>query len=262
MTQTLEIQANPTDGLKRVEVFGPRLKFVGKNGFQVELRRRVDDFFQRTGRRKRDCWQMYLKTAIILAVFAGSYGLLVFAAQIWWQAAPLAIVLGLATAGIGFNVQHDGGHQGYSNYPWINKLMAMTLDLIGGSSYFWHWKHAIFHHTYVNITGHDSDIDLGPLGRLTSHQKWLRFHRWQHFYLWPMYGLLAIKWQLLDDFRDYIRGRIGRHRVPRPKGWELVIFFVGKAIFFTLAFGIPLLFHSIGMVLFYYGVVAPFWGWR
>ena len=50
-----------------------------------------------------------------------------------------------------------------ANSVWVNKLMAMTLELIGGSSYLWRWKHVVFHHTYVNITGHDTDIDLGIL---------------------------------------------------------------------------------------------------
>jgi linoleoyl-CoA desaturase len=117
------------------------LKFGSSSGFQVELRRRIEEFFRCSGRRQRDCWQMYLKTVILLAAFAASYTLLLFVAATWWQALPLAIFLGLATAGIGFNIQHDGKHQAYSNYPWINKAMAMTRDLIGGSSYIWHWKH-------------------------------------------------------------------------------------------------------------------------
>ena len=92
-------------------VSGKGVKFEGANNFQAELRRRVDEFFQRTGRRQRDCPQMYLKTAILLTAFAASYLLLVFVARTWWQALPLTILLGLATAAIGFNVQHDGGHQ-------------------------------------------------------------------------------------------------------------------------------------------------------
>jgi len=68
--------------------------------------------------------------------------------------------------------------------------------------------------------------------------------------------LLAIKWQLLDDFRKLISGRISNQPFPDPKGRELVIFIAGKAIFFTMAFGIPLLFHSIGVVLLYYGVAG------
>ena len=240
----------------RAEEPGRRLKFGGSSGFQVEVRRRVEEFFRSTGRRQRDCGQMYLKTAILVAVFAASYVLLVFVAQTWWQALPLAVVLGLGAAGIGFNIQHDGGHQAYSDYPWINKLMAMTLDVIGGSSYVWHCKHAVFHHTYVNITGHDADVDLGILGRLTPHQKWLTFHRWQHFYFWLLYGLLAIKWHLVSDFRNVITGRIGGHRFPRPRGGELAIFVAGKVTFLALAFGIPLLFRPVWVVLLFYGVTA------
>jgi linoleoyl-CoA desaturase len=232
------------------------VKFGGSNGFQAELRRRVDTFFRTTGRRQRDCWQMYLKTVILVAVFAASYILLVVGAQRWWQALPLAVLLGLAAAGIGFNIQHDGGHQAYSNRRWINKLMAMTLDVIGGSSYVWNCKHAIIHHTYVNITDHDADINLGIFGRLTPHQKWLRFHRWQHVYLWPLYGLLAIKWHLLSDVRNVVTGRIGGRRFPRPRGWQLAGFLVGKVMFLALAFGLPSLFHPVWVVLSYYVVAA------
>jgi linoleoyl-CoA desaturase len=242
--------------MTRSDAHGHRLKFGTNNTFQVELRHRVDEFMRQTGRRPRDCWQMYLKTAIFLATFAALYLALVFLAHAWWQAIPLAAVLGLVVSGIGFNVQHDGGHQAYSNRPWINKTMALTLDLIGGSSYVWHWKHGVFHHTYVNITEHDSDIDLGMLGRLTPHQERWKFHRWQHIYLWPMYGLLAIKWHLVSDFRDVITGRIGQLRFPRPKGWDLVVFIAGKATFFTIAFVIPSLVHSFWMVLLFYGIVA------
>ena len=256
MTQKREIQESPADQPIRGGESGRRLTFSASNGFQVELRRRVDEYFRSTGRRQRDCWQMYLKTAILLVCLAASYVLLVFVAQTWWQALPLAILLGLSMAAIGFNIQHDGGHHAYSNYPRVNKLMAMTLDVIGGSSYRWHWKHVVFHHTYVNITRHDTDIDLGILGRLTPHQKRFTYHRWQHVYLWPLYGLMAIKWQLLDDFRDVITGRIGGHRFPRPKGWELAIFLGGKASCLTLALGVPLLFHPVWVVLLFYGTAV------
>jgi linoleoyl-CoA desaturase len=199
---------------------------------------------------------MYVKAAVFFGGFAGTYVLLVFVARTWVQALPLAILLGLFVAGIGFNVQHDGGHQAYSRSRWVNTLMAMALELLGGSTYVWRWKHGVFHHTYVNITGHDTDIDLGILARLTPHQRRLAFHRWQHLYLWALYGLLVIKWQLVGDFRKLISGRMGSQSFPRPKGWDLVIFVAGKAVFFLLAFGIPLRFHSIGVVLGYYCVAG------
>ena len=232
------------------------LKFAGNSDFQVEVRRRIEEFFQSTGRRQRDCPQMYLKTAILISSFVACYALLVFVAQTLWQALPLAIGLGLITAAIGFNVQHDGSHHAYSNRDWVNKMMAMTLDVIGGSSHHWHWKHVVFHHTYVNITGHDTDIELGGLGRLTPHRRRFWFYRWQQFYLWPLYGLMAINWHLVGDFRDIIPGRIGEHRLPRPKGWNLVVLLSGKTSFLALAFGIPLLFHPVWVVALFYVVAT------
>jgi len=235
---------------------GGALKFGTDSAFQLELRRRVDEYFQVTGRRRRDCWEMYLKTAILLAGLAVTYLLLVFVVHAWWQSVPLAVLLGLAAAGIGFNIQHDGGHHAYSDHRSINKLMAMTLDLIGGSSYLWHWKHVVIHHTYVNVTGYDSDLNLGIFGRVTPHQRRLTFHRWQHLYLWPLYGFLAIRWHLVDDFRRLIAGRIGSHRIRRPTGWDLVFLVAGKVTFFACAFGVPMLLHPVNVVLIHYGIAA------
>ena len=175
---------------------------------------------------------MYLKTAIILGWLATSYVLLVFFAASCWTALPLTIMLGMAMAAVGFNIQHDGGHQAYSDRPWVNRLMARTLDLLGGSSYFWARKHNVLHHAFTNITGHDDDIDLGMLGRLSPHQKRLPLHRFQQYYLWLLYGFLPIKWQFYDDFRDMVRGRVGGRQFSRPKGWELAVFLGGKTFFF------------------------------
>ena len=65
-----------------------------------------------------------------------------------------------------------------------------------------------------------------------------------------------MKWHLVDDFRNVITGRIDPHRMPRPKGWDLVIFVAGKMIFFSWAFVVPMLCHPPLVVLFYYGVAA------
>jgi linoleoyl-CoA desaturase len=256
MMNSLRIQDCPADEPARPIRYEGKLKFADNNDFQVEVRSRVDHFFRSTGRRKRDCPQMYVKTAIFFASFTASYVLLVFVARTWWQALPLAILLGLATAGIGFNVQHDGGHRAYSDHDWVNKMMSMTLDVIGGSSYHWYWKHFVFHHTYVNITGHDTDIELTPLARLTPHQKRLWFHRWEQVYMWPLYGLMAINWHFVLDFRDIIIGRIGKQPLPRPKGRDLAILIAGKSSFFVLAFVIPSLLHPIWVVAVFYATAA------
>lgn len=232
------------------------LKFQPGSKFQSELRRRVDRYFETTGLPRRDCPRMYLKTAMIAAWTVTSYGLLLAFADVTWVGLLLSIALGLGVAAIGFNIQHDGAHRAYSRRPWLNKIMALSLDLVGASSYLWARKHNSIHHTYANVTGHDGDIDLGGIGRLSPHQPRLWLHRFQHFYLWPLYGLLTVKWQLYDDFHDLAVGRVAGHPFARPRGWDLVTFVVGKLLFFLLAFAIPLMLHSLGCVLLMYLVAS------
>jgi linoleoyl-CoA desaturase len=233
-----------------------RLKYSGDNAFQAELRRRADEYFTKTGQRERDCWQMYLKTAIILTSFAVLYAALVFFVRTWWQALPVAILLGLNGASIGLNIQHDASHNAYSDRAWLNRLMSMTLDLIGGSSHLWRGKHVLSHHTYTNVAGHDGDIDLGVLGRMAPHDKKRPFHRWQHYYLWPVYGFMTLKWQLYDDFWEIGSGKIRGRDYPRPRGWALVTFIAGKIVFLFLAFGLPLLLHPLPTIILYFGITS------
>jgi linoleoyl-CoA desaturase len=232
------------------------LKFRTPDSFRQALRRRVEEYFVSTGRKPRDCPQMYAKSAIILSVCIMAYVVLVALAGVWWLAIPLAVLLGLALAAAAFNIQHDGGHGAYSDRRWVNRLAALTLDLLGGSSYVWARKHNSIHHSYTNVSGHDDDINVGLLGRLSPQQQRLKFHRFQHVYLWFLYGFLPMKWHLFDDFRDVLTGRIGGHRFPRPRGWDLVIFIGGKALFFSLAFGLPMLLNPWWCVLALYGIAT------
>ena len=258
MTQNLPADIPASPGAERVAPpSGGKLRFGESHGFQAELRRRVEEFLNRNGRRIHDCPQLYLKAAIVLTIFTACYVFLVFVAQTWWQALPLAISLGLSMAAVGFNIQHDGSHHAFSNRKWVNRLTAMSLDLLGGSSYVWAIKHNVVHHSFANITGHDDDIDIGFFGRLSPHQKRMKIHALQHYYLWALYGFLPIKWQLYDDFQNVAVGRVGRRTFARPKGWDLVTFIGGKPTFLLLAFVIPLSLHPLWVVLPLY-VAASF----
>src|SRR5580698_8836445 len=240
-TELLEAPANTAAAIAAASVCDPhtKLKFNGSDRFLRELRKRVDAYFERTGRNRRDSAHMYFKTATILAWFFTAYFLLLFVFTSYWTVIPCAVVLGLAIAAIGFNIQHDGGHKAYSNHKWINRIMALTLDMMGGSSYLWNWKHNSIHHTFPNVNGQDDDINIGFLGRLSPEQTRFKFHRFQGIYLWLLYGFLAIKWHLFDDFHNLATGHIGGHKIPRPKGNDLLIFIGGKVIFFSLAFVLP-----------------------
>ncbi len=231
--------------------------YAPKTEFSTELHQRVDAYFESSRQSRRDVPRMYVKTVIMLGWLFTSYVFLVFFVRTSPGAVLGALSLGLAMAGVGFNVQHDGGHGAYSKHGWINKMMALSLDLLGGTAYFWHFKHNIAHHTHTNIEGHDNDIDLGPLGRVSPHQAWHSPHRFQFVYLWGIYALLALEWQLTGEFRHLISKRwVASTHVPVPRGREMLIFWVGKLTFFSLAFGLPLCFHSFRHVAAVYLLAA------
>jgi linoleoyl-CoA desaturase len=228
----------------------PSATFLPKTAFQRELQARVADYFARTGQSTRGNGRMYLKTAVMLGWLSASYLWLVFYAGSTPVALAAAVSLGLAMAGVGFNIQHDGNHGAYHARPAINHIMALTLDLLGGTAYFWHYKHNVAHHGHPNIDGHDDDINIGILGRFSPHQAWYPHHRFQHLYVWLLYALLALEWQLTGEFRNfYTKKAYGQVPVPPPRGVERVIFWVGKVVFFGLAFGIPLALHPVGHVI-------------
>jgi linoleoyl-CoA desaturase len=232
-------------------------RYLPHGPFFLELRKRVDAHFTASGRiANQTPAQMYLKTGVILSWFIGSWVLLNFAAQTWWQAALCCVSLGLAAAGIGFSIQHDGGHRGYSRHRWVNGLMAFFLDVLGGSSYIWHWKHNVFHHANPNITGLDVDIDIRPLARMSPEQKRRFGHRFQHIYIWVLYAFLAVKWHFFDDFSNIVRGKIGDQTFPRPKGWKLAQFIIGKAVFVTWALVVPALLHPWPQVVLGYALAS------
>ena len=218
--------------------------FLPSTRFRDELEQRVAAYLKGVRGQGRDDPRMYRKTVVMFLWLAASYGVLLFGVRTWWQAGLCAVSLGLAMAGIGFCVQHDGGHGSYSRRRWVNRMMALSLNLLGGTAQFWHYKHNIAHHSYPNVSGSDDDINLYPVARLSPHDPPRRpWHRLQHLYIWGLYAMLAIEWQLIGDVRILFKLRYGDTHIPAVRGGQLAVFWVTRVLFLALAFGIPLLLH-------------------
>ena len=218
--------------------------FSGGGAFYRELKALVNDHVSDPARARRAQRRIYIKSLVLLLWTAASWAGLVFVATTWWQAGLLSVSLGLALAGIGFNVTHDANHGSYSERRRLNHYMRWSLDLIGASSYVWRIKHNVLHHTYTNISGADSDIEQLPFLRLAPDQKRRWFHRFQHIYAWPLYGAFAVKWQMFGDISRLMVGNIEGTPVPWPRGRELVGFVLGKLLFVGWSVVIPLMFHA------------------
>lgn len=229
-----------------------RIQFSKRSPFFTELKAEIDAYFAEPGRSVRDVGAMYRKTATILVWWLAA--LITFLAFDWGWAGTigLGVVMGLGMAGIGMSVMHDGGHKAYSSNKLINEIMSYMLDLQGGSAYLWNYKHNVQHHTYPNVVGADDDIDVGVLARLAPDVERLSFHRWQHFYMWPLYGMLTIKWHLMDDFQMLIRGKIGDHPFPPMKRKDWIVFWAGKVIFVGWALVLPFALKPAAMAFAFY----------
>lgn len=194
----------------------------------------------------------YRKAALVTLSFAVAYVLFLFLPPSNATVLVLGLAAGLSLAAIAFNIAHDGNHGAYSNREWLNRCAGSALDLMGMSSYLWRWKHNAFHHSRPNDPSVDLDIDLTPLARLSPEQRHCGFHRYQHIYLWPCYSLVIIKWQFMDDIVCLFRGKIGHHAIPRPQGFDLLLFVGGKVLFVCWMFVIPTAAHSFGIALTFY----------
>lgn len=233
-----------------------RIRFDTRTPFALDLRARVDDYFDSTARRRDGAGRMVVKTAIIFAwLFASLAGLIVLG-ESWFATLGFGISAGLATAGLGMAVQHDGGHLAYSDRRGLNRAAASVLDLLGASSYVWRIKHGVVHHTYPNVEGADDDIDAAPFGRLAPGQPHRPMHRFQHLYMWVLYGFLTAKWFVYDDYRDLAKGTVGNHPVKPPRGRELAIFIVGKVVHAAWALALPIATVGLARGLVFYAALS------
>jgi linoleoyl-CoA desaturase len=110
-------------------------------------------------------------------------------------------------------------------------------------------KHNVAHHTYTNVDGFDADVTQMPFARFMPPQDSRPWYRFQHVYIWPLYALMALRWQTIGDVAAFARGRIGESALRVPRGWDLSGLVLGKALFVAWAIVVPLLFFPWWAVL-------------
>ncbi len=213
----------------------------GSSSFFKDLKEKVDNYFTHNSLHPAGDRRLLVKGAIQLSIAIILYVVLVFFTPPAAVAIFLCAILGINLAIIGFNVMHEGGHNTFARHEWINKASAYSLNVLGGISYYWKIKHNVNHHTYTNIEGIDSDIDVRPFMRLHHGQPWRWFHRFQHIYWVFLYSLSYLAWIFYEDFEKYFRGRItpAGERTKMPIR-EHVIFWLTKLTYVTLYMILPI----------------------
>jgi linoleoyl-CoA desaturase len=197
---------------------------------------------------RRAVRRLRAKTVLIGAMVFTSYLGLMFVADGPLLALPLAAMLVVALVATGTGVMHDANHGAFGKPRAINTTLAFTADVLGASSWFWRHKHNGLHHGNTNVVGVDTDIEQMPFARLAPAQPWKPWHRYQHIYMWPLYGFMAIR-MLLSD----VAGLFDRRSSPRrPTPRDVVELVAGKLLHIAWAIAIPMVFHPWWLVLTFY----------
>lgn len=216
----------------------PKFSSVSKS-FHVELKKRINQYFQQTGKASTGEGKLYTKAIILMVSFAFLYIHLVFFTPVTILALAECVLLGGVVSAIGFNIMHDGAHGSFSKHKWVNIFAAFTLNILGGSSFMWDMKHNVIHHAYTNIDGVDDDIDIQPWMRMSSTQPKYFFHKYQHIYFWFLYAMLYVLWIFLLDYQKYFKKRIGVMPIKKMSMKDHFIFWGFKALNLILFVGLP-----------------------
>lgn len=191
---------------------------------------------------------LFVKIALILLVYIASY-----AAMLSVDGAGNAlswVIHGVATALVGFNIMHDGAHESLSRSRRLNRLAALTFNLIGSHRRYWAEKHNRNHHGFTNVDGLDEDIDALGLLRMSPTQPHRAWHRYQHWYAWCLYPLTSLFWFFVLDYKAYFRQAIGDRAYSKPMGCaEHIEFWLSKALYLVLYLLLPSLVLGLSQTL-------------
>jgi len=202
----------------------------------------------RRGRRR-----LHAKATGTALLTAASYWGLVFSDVGLMGRIAWAAMLVISVVAIGTGIMHDANHGAFSRTRRANRLIGWTADLLGASSWVWRFKHNTLHHAHTNVVGRDSDIEQAPFARLAPQQRWRPWHRYQHVYMWFLYGFLTTKWFVVSDVVALVKGGFGTDRfATSPRRRDLALIASGKVVHLGWAVFIPLLLHPWWAVLLFY----------
>jgi len=205
---------------------------------------------------RRAVGRLRAKTVVIGAMVSVSYIGLVFVVNTAVLAIPLAALLAVGLVATGTGVMHDANHGAFGRPRWLNSTLSFTADVLGASSWFWRHQHNSLHHANTNVVGLDADIDQMPFARLAPAQTLRPWHRFQHLYMWPLYGFLPVRMLLLDSTGLVTHRARGQELPRRPNHREVAELVAGKAFHLVWAIGLPMLFHPWWIVLAFYAAIS------
>ncbi len=208
--------------------------------FWQTLKTRVNQEFQGQKTSIHAQKWMYAKLFFWISSFILPYLLIVFTHWALIFKWILCLIMGIAMAGIGFNISHQAAHGAISDKKWVNRAFSLSFNLVGMSDYIWMIKHNVFHHAYTNIYEADEALKEGEVLRLSTEATWKPIHQFQHFYTVLVYAFFTIFWAFFLDIEKLIRynGNGSLEKKAHPVE-EVILFWATKVYYIFIIFIVP-----------------------
>ena len=232
-----------------------KIRFNSRNQkeFLGTLRKRVNDYFSENNLKTTANGAMVFKIVFFLITTTALYASLYIFTSSLLINLLIWSVLGFFSAFTAVNICHDAIHGALSNNSKVNRAFSILFNVLGANDYMWRIMHNQQHHTYTNIQGHDEDIESVPMLRLSPHQKYLKVHKYQHYYAFLFYGLATLSWVFFKDYIKFFRNNVGGVKRKHPKK-ELFNLIFYKLVYYTLFLVLPIIFIPFA----WYYVLAGF----
>ena len=214
--------------------------------FTKELKSRVDDYFKKNKIDRFGNFNMFFKSFFMLSLYFTPFTFIITGVvSNTYAVLGLWALMGVGMAGIGLSIMHDGNHGAFSRNKFINRLMGMTINFVGGSAKLWKLQHNVLHHTYTNVAGMDEDIDGPGFIRFSPHHKHKTIHKYQHRFFIFAYGLMTFGWVMWKDYLGVIR--YTKKGLIKEKDFAKELFFVifWKIFYWSYVLVIPIVFLDL-----------------
>ena len=232
-------------------------RFRPDSGFYRECRERVKEYFDRMGLDSKYPGTGLLRMVPVYVTFFATFFFTHFYTSPEFLALRVvsAVVFGISQAIPLTHWMHDASHAAIGHTErWWWYCGRLSLDWLSGSSMVaWHNQHIIGHHVYTNVLGSDPDlpVDLrNDVRRLIPQQVWKKLYSYQHIYLPPLYGILAIRSRIVDIVDVFIGKRNGPIHVNPISPQDILRQIATKSFFAFARFVVPYHFLGLGIMQF------------
>lgn len=218
-----------------------RIKYIEKNPiFFIELRHRINNYFEENSTTKFADWRMHLKTAILIFIWFGLYALIMSNMFLSYDLIAIQIAFHIMSFVVWNGIAHDAHHRAYSKNRVLNKSLLFVGDLVGVSSYMMDFNHVKAHHSAVNVPVHDVAIEDYGIFRFHPEKPLRWYHRYQHIYVNAFYLIPTLFKLLIFDYFSLRNKYIGAIRVRKHPVPAIIYMTIMKITVIYLTLFLPL----------------------